>query len=537
MSDDAEKLPRRLNAILLADMHGYSALMEADEAHAIAGVDDVGAVFARIVPRHGGTFEITSGDRFFALFESAVEAFEAALEIQRELTGTPRGVRMPTVRMGMHLGEVVRAPFGLAGDSINVAARLEAIAEPGGIAVSEDLYRAVRNRARDVTFRDLGPRALKNIREPIRVYAVAPERGSGPGTTGALGPALATDASRRVARRVVLGGAVAAAGGFVLWRSAPVLRAWLGRSDGIRIASSDGPLVLGVMVVRAHGDVPEWMTDLTRDGLNTVLSRQPNLLVFSRQKIDFLREKRGLTELEAAEQLGITKMISAALSGTASRLALEVQVVDIGTGLIEGAHEGHGSERELMEMQNDAALDVMQALKVPVDQGLARLLAVRTNDRLQEYKLLTESMGGGIEDTPASPEPRSGRDRFRRLADLVVRDAHAGANEAEIAALLERYRRALESEDIAEVEALHVALPLPVREALRRYWKNAERLHVRFSKVDVLVEGDEALATFTRSDEFRDAWSGVPVDLEVRVSYVVAREDGAWKILGFKRRV
>ena len=85
MADDEGKMSRRLSAVLLADMKDYSALMGENEARAIAGVDDIGAVFARVVAQHGGTFEVTGGDRFFAVFESAVEAFEAALEIQRAL--------------------------------------------------------------------------------------------------------------------------------------------------------------------------------------------------------------------------------------------------------------------------------------------------------------------------------------------------------------------------------------------------------------------------------------------------------------------
>ena len=538
MADDEGRLPRRLSAVLLADMKDYSALMGEDEAHALADVDDVGAVFARVVPRHGGTFEITSGDRFFAVFESAVEAFEAALEIQRALREAGAGTaRPPAIRMGMHLGEVVRTPFGLMGDTINVAARLEALAEPGGIAVSDDLYRAVRNRSGGVTFRDLGLQTLKNIREPIRVYAVVlqPEAAVLDGGGGA--PASPRPV-RRVTRRAVLVGALGVtAGGVALWRWSPAARAWLRRwSGGLRIGAPEGPLVLGVMDVHARGEVPEWMSDLTRDGLNTVLSKQPNLLVFSRQKIDFLREKRGLTEIEAAEQLGITKMISATLSGTTSNLALEVQIIDIGTGLIEGSHEARGSEQQLIEMQNDAALDVMRSLKVPVDQELARLLSRRTNDRLDDYKLLTESMGGTPESAPpTSSEPESRLRGPRWPSSLARSEAYAGTDEAQIEALLERYRAALEAENLPAIEALHVALPDSMRDALRKYFENAERLRVQFSKLDIVVEGDEALATFTRSDDFVDASSGVPVHLEVRVSNAITRQGGTWRILGIKR--
>lgn len=536
MADDEGRLPRRLSVILLADMKDYSALMGEDEAHAIAGVDDIGAVFADVLPRHGGTYEITSGDRFFAVFESAVEAFEAAVEIQTALaTMRSRGGRPLAIRMGMHLGEVVRTSFGLAGDSINVAARLEEIAEPGGIAVSGDVYRSVRNRAQGVTFRALGQHRLKNIREPMHVYAVVVHAAAGgidAGTTLGRIARHRPGGRGQLTRRLVLGGGLATAAGIALWRWPSAFQPRSARSPG-PVIDPDGSLVLGVMSVRTRGEVAGWMSDLTRDGLNTVLSKQPSLLVYSRQKIDFLREKRGIPEIEVAEQLGITKMIAATLSGSPSDLSLKVQIIDIGTGLIEGSHEARGSESQLIEMQNDTALEVLHSLKVPVDQELARLLSRRTNDRLDDYKLLTESMGGEAAEPRRDTEPRSegpGGPWFS------PDPAWAGDDEAAIAALLARYRDALESENLAAVEALHIALPDAMRNALQKYFQNADALRVQFSKADIVVEGDEALATFTRTDDFTDASSGLPVHLEVRVSNVVARQGGSWKIRGLKKR-
>ncbi len=186
--------------------------------------------------------------------------------------------------------------------------------------------------------------------------------------------------------------------------------------------------------------------------------------MYSRQKIDFLSEKRGLKEIEVAEQLGISKMVSASLSDVDSGLALEVQIIDIKTGLIEGSHETRGSEKQLIEMQNEAAIEVMRSLKLPVDQAeVAKLLADRTNDRLDSYKLLTESMGGGVEPEPSRQGPHSAvpRPSLARLGPKVA-EASEG-DEAAIRALLERYRAALEAEDMVLVESLHVALPNAMR--------------------------------------------------------------------------
>jgi adenylate cyclase len=531
MADDEGRPTRRLIAILLADMKDYSALMGEDEAHAIAGVDDIGAVFGDVVPRHAGTYEITSGDRFFAVFESAVEAFEAAVEIQRSLARVgPRGGRALSIRMGMHLGEVVRTSFGLAGDSINIAARLEEIAEPGGIAVSGDIYRSVRSHARGVTFRDLGLQKLKNIREPMLVYAVTVHAAAG-GMDARVDSRDITRGSGQLTRRLVVAGVLTAAASVALWRWSPRLRARLEQAPSPMIDRGN-PLVLGVMSIRTRGEVPDWMSDLTRDGLNTVLSKQPSVMVYSRQKIDFLRQKRAIPEIEVAEQLGITKMIAATLSGNRSNLSLEVQIIDIGTGLIEGTHEARGSEDQLIEMQNDAALEVLHSLKVPIDQELTRLLSRRTNDRLDDYKLLTESMGGEAEETRHNTEPRS---EGPGIPSFLPGPAWASDDEAAIASLLEHYRAALESENLGAVEALHVALPDAMRDALQRYFQNANALRVEFSKMDIVVEGDEALATFTRTDDFTDASSRIPVHLEVRVSNIVTREGTGWKIRGIKK--
>src|SRR5262249_10686310 len=183
--------------------------------------------------------------------------------------------------------------------------------------------------------------------------------------------------------------------------------------------------------------------------------------------------------------VGISKMVSASLSELDSGLALEVQIIDIKTGLIEGSHEARGSEKQLLEMQNEAAIEVMRSLKVPVDQAeLDKLLAKRTNDRLDDYKLLTESMGGGAEAEPPRQGPQSAAPRpwLARLGPKVA-EASEG-DEAAIRALLERYRAALEAEDMALVESMHVALPNAMRDALHQYFQNATRLHVQFSKLD-----------------------------------------------------
>src|SRR5262249_31696096 len=104
------------------------------------------------------------------------------------------------------------------------------------------------------------------------------------------------------------------------------------------VAARNGPLVLGVIAIRARdADVPPWLRELTRDALTTTLSKVGALRVYSRQKTDFLREKRQLTEIEAAEQLGMSKMLSATIDVASNNVVLELEIVDIATGMLDAS--------------------------------------------------------------------------------------------------------------------------------------------------------------------------------------------------------
>ncbi|HYD49416.1 MAG TPA: adenylate/guanylate cyclase domain-containing protein, partial [Terriglobales bacterium] len=134
---------RRLHGVLVADVTGFSRMMGEDEDRAVAALARIRSVFEEVVPRHGGTLDVFVGDCFVALFDSAVQAVEAAMAIQRELATGDSGAASPVqIRIGIHIGDVVRSGNEILGDSVNIAARLQALAQPGGILVSEDVYRA-----------------------------------------------------------------------------------------------------------------------------------------------------------------------------------------------------------------------------------------------------------------------------------------------------------------------------------------------------------------------------------------------------------
>src|SRR5450432_2523057 len=184
---------QRLAAILMADVAGYSRLMSCDEGGTVAALDRARAVFRTTIGAHRGRVIDMAGDSVLAIFETANGAVASALAIQAELGRRAADVAADCrmlFRIGIHLGDVIEKPDGtIYGDGVNIAARLESIAEPGGVTVSDAVQCAIRQRM-NATFDDLGEQRVKNIAEPVRAYRVRDTT-----STSTPTPAKATPAS------------------------------------------------------------------------------------------------------------------------------------------------------------------------------------------------------------------------------------------------------------------------------------------------------------------------------------------------------
>ena len=170
MPPPQDKVERRLVAIFAADVAGYSRLMEQDEVGTIRALAAHRAIMDGLIAEHSGRIANTAGDSVLAEFPSAVDAVQCAVEVQKQLAPVSVGLIMQ-FRIGVHVGDVMARGGDLLGDGINVAARLQGLADPGGICVSEAAYGYVR-KVLPLDFADLGPQSVKNIHEPIRAYAL-----------------------------------------------------------------------------------------------------------------------------------------------------------------------------------------------------------------------------------------------------------------------------------------------------------------------------------------------------------------------------
>ena len=172
-----ERIRRRLAAILVADVAGYSRLMGQDEADTLRRLKALQRdLVDPSVREHGGRIVKTSGDGILIEFPSAVDAVNHAVRVQRAMAGRNADVlpeRRIEFRVGINLGDVIADEEDIHGDGVNVAARLQALAEPGGLAVSGSIHDQVRDRLA-LTFEDCGEQEVKNIARPVRVFALSP---------------------------------------------------------------------------------------------------------------------------------------------------------------------------------------------------------------------------------------------------------------------------------------------------------------------------------------------------------------------------
>ncbi len=170
-----ERVERRLAAVLAADVAGYSRLMGGDEEGTLARLKALRKNVVDLqIADHRGRIVKTTGDGLLVEFASAVDAVRCAIQVQRGMTaqnaGVPADLKIE-FRIGIHVGDIIIDDNDIFGDGVNIAARLEGIAEPGGICISDDAHRQIRGKV-DVVFNDLGLQKLKNIADPIRTYAV-----------------------------------------------------------------------------------------------------------------------------------------------------------------------------------------------------------------------------------------------------------------------------------------------------------------------------------------------------------------------------
>jgi len=351
---------RKLTAILSADAVGYSRLMAANEAATVETLKQYRAIIGQMVERHGGRVVNAPGDSLLAEFPSAVEAVQAAVEVQKSLEG--RNVelgpeRAMQFRIGVNLGDVIEESDGtIYGDGVNIAARMEALAEGGGICISSTVYDAVEGKL-SFGFDFLGEQQVKNIPRPVKVYRVRAE--ARPAT-----PVLAT---RRVGLRMaaaVLVMAVIAGVGVWLYRHTIFPTAQQVATDDPILTLPKGPSIAVLPFTNLSGDpTQEYFSDGLTEDLLTGLARFPELLVIGRNTT-FQYKGQAVDIRKVGREVGARYVVEGSVRRAAKTVRVTAQLLDARDGkhLWAETYDRELSVGELFAVQDEITAQIIGAI-------------------------------------------------------------------------------------------------------------------------------------------------------------------------------
>jgi adenylate cyclase len=347
VSQQPPVVPRqRLEAILAADAAGYSRLMAMNESSTVAALDAAREVFRDETESHAGRVIDTAGDSVLAVFDTATGAVDAALQIQRRLEEMAAGIpadRRMRFRIGVHMGDVIEKQDGTVyGDGVNIAARLQGLAPPGGVTVSAAVQGAVRHRI-DVVFEDLGDHQVKNISDPIRAYRVilATEPSS---LVASVRRAITPARRRKLVVAGLLGAIVAllAIGGWLM-PGTPVGRALAlislsGSRTGIERLSKPAIAVLAFHGESAGNPDDAMLGESVAEEMIAEFARNVDTPVVSGRS-SFQVSLKKLTAQDAARQLAVRYLVDGSVRREGEQLAIRTQLVDGTDGRIVWTHD------------------------------------------------------------------------------------------------------------------------------------------------------------------------------------------------------
>ena len=373
---------RRLTTILAADVVGYSRLMAADEEGTLAALKAQRRELVEPkLETYGGRIVKLMGDGVLMEFTSVVEAVTYAVEIQREVA------RRITYRVGLNIGDIIVDGDDIYGDGVNIAARLEGLAEPGGICVAQNVYNQVRSKL-DLTFEDLGERELKNIPEPLRVYAVK------------------------------LDGSAAAA---------PEARP----QDKAMPKLPDKPSIAVLPFDNMSGDPEQdYFADGIVEDIITELSRQPNLFVIARNS-SFAYKGQSPDIRQVARELGVRYVLEGSVRKAGNRIRLNAQLIEAETGHHVWAERYDRTLEDVFEVQDELTSTIQNTLLQKVlDSGINSALRRAPKDMnaydhmLRAYGLLLRFNRANNEESIREAQAALDLDPGYARAHMVLAWAH-----------------------------------------------------------------------------------------------------------------
>jgi TolB-like protein/class 3 adenylate cyclase/cytochrome c-type biogenesis protein CcmH/NrfG len=359
-----DRAERRLTTILAADVVGYSRLMAADEAGTLTSLKALRRelIEPKTAAYHGRVVKLM-GDGTLMEFGSVVDAVTFAVDVQRAMAlrnaDVPKDQRI-TYRIGINIGDIIVEGDDIYGDGVNIAARLEALAEPGGICVSRPVHTQIKGKV-DTTFEDLGEREVKNIPEPVRVFKVLLDAPVGGQTT------VVSPASKRFLRWPLAAGGLAVllvVAGVALWQ-----RPWEPREEPASVEAMAFPLPdkpsIAVLPFNNMSDdaSQEYFADGITEDLITDLSKISGLFVIARNS-SFSYKGQQVKVRQVAEELGVRYVLEGSVRRAGDEVRINAQLIDATTGGHLWAERYDGSMSDVFALQDKVTQQIVTALAV-----------------------------------------------------------------------------------------------------------------------------------------------------------------------------
>jgi adenylate cyclase len=394
-------LQQRLVAILHADVAGYSRLSGADELGTHRRLRACLDSIENLIRRHSGRIANHAGDAVLAEFDKASNALVCAVDIQRAMTACNREVpadRQIRFRIGISLGEVIVDHGDIFGDGVNVAARLDALAEPGGVLISGAVHDAIGSKL-PLGYEYLGEKQVKNIERPIRVYRVTADEGV---ELHAVAEQAASPREKRRLPRYAMPALVAA--GLVVAAMLAWHKPWMpaerpaGAAPGEAVLPGK-PTIAVMPFANISGDVgQEYFTDGITEDLITDLSRVSALSVIAKNS-SFSYKGRSVNVQQIGRELGAQYVLEGSVRKSKDDLRITAQLVSTGEGRHLWAERYDRKLSDVFQLQDEIAQKIVSALLVRLTGEEREMLAEKSTRNFKAYDLLLKGLESYLRTT------------------------------------------------------------------------------------------------------------------------------------------
>jgi len=399
----AEKgFKRKLTAILSADVEGYSRLMGLDEESTIRTLTNYRSAITTLIQQHRGRVVDAPGDNLLAEFASVVDAVNCAVEIQRELA--ERNAQLPDehkmlFRIGINLGDVVEDEDRIYGDGVNITARLESLADAGGICISGTAYDQVETKL-DLEYEYIGEKEVKNIAKPVRAYRVL----SYPGAAAHRVIQAKRAAGRKIRKTALALAAVLiiAVGAVAIWNiyqrpSAPSIEA--ASEERMAFPLPDKPSIAVLPFVNMSEDTKqEYFSDGITEDLITDLSKISGLFVIARNSV-FTYKNKPVQIRQVAEELGVRYVLEGSVRRAADKVRINAQLIDATTGGHLWAERYDGTMENVFDLQDRITRKIISALELKLTTGEEKRIGRKETDSTEAYEAFLQGWAHYWQDT------------------------------------------------------------------------------------------------------------------------------------------